>query len=121
MPVPAERMTDMPEWFDGKKINEVLFCQSFLETHPMKCIQGSFFTVDGLVDGEESLKMEIYDRIKDYICCGILKNSRVSIKSSVVTAAAKTTWITSMWMPWAAWSSPILSPSTLRRFSERTI
>ena len=60
---------------DGKKINEVLFCQSFLETHPMKCIQGSFFTVDGLVDDEESLKMEIYDRIKDYTCCGIAKKA----------------------------------------------
>ena len=75
MPVPAERMTDIPEWFDGKKINEVLFCQSFLETHPMKCIQGRFFTVDGLLDDEESLKMEIYDRIKDYTCCGIAKKA----------------------------------------------
>ena len=70
-----EQMTDMPEWFDGKKINEVLFCQSFLENHPMKCIQGRFFTVDGLVDDEESLKMEIYDRIKDYTCCGIAKKA----------------------------------------------
>ena len=61
-----EKATE-PEWFDGKKINEVLFCQSFLEIHPMKCIRGRFFTVDGLVDDEESLKMEIYDRIKDYL------------------------------------------------------
>lgn len=75
MPVAKEQMTDMPEWFDGKKINEVLFCQSFLETHPMKCIQGRFFTVDGLVDDEESLRMEIYDRIKDYTCCGIAKKA----------------------------------------------
>lgn len=75
MPVPAERMTDMPEWFDGKKINEVQFCREFLEEHPMKCIQGRFFTVDGLVDDEESLRMEIYDRIKDYICCGIAKKA----------------------------------------------
>ena len=71
--MPAERMTDMPEWFDGKKINEVQFCREFLEEHPMKCIQGRFFMVDGLVDDEESLRMEIYDRIKDYTCCGIAK------------------------------------------------
>ena len=75
MTVTKERITTVPEWFDGKKINEVLFCQSFLETHPMKCIQGRFFTVDGLVDDEESLKMEIYDRIKDYTCCGIAKKA----------------------------------------------
>ena len=47
-----ERMTTVPEWFDGKKINEVQFCQEFLEEHPMKCIQGRFFTVDGLVEDE---------------------------------------------------------------------
>ena len=34
-----ERITTVPEWFDGKKINEVQFCQEFLEEHPMKCIQ----------------------------------------------------------------------------------
>ena len=47
MPVAKEQMTDMPKWFDGKKINEVLFCQSFLETHPMKCIQGWLTTTLG--------------------------------------------------------------------------
>ena len=26
-----------PEWYDGRHINEVLFCQQFLEKHPMKC------------------------------------------------------------------------------------
>lgn len=70
-----ERMNNTPEWFDGKKINEVSFCEDFLSSHPMKCIQGRFFTVDGLVDDEESLKMEIYDRIKDYACCGIAKKA----------------------------------------------
>ena len=23
-----------PEWYDGRHINEVLFCQQFLEKHP---------------------------------------------------------------------------------------
>ena len=75
MPVAKERITTVPEWFDGKKINEVQFCQEFLEEHPMKCIQGRFFTVDGLVDDEESLKMEIYGWIKDHTCCGIAKKA----------------------------------------------
>lgn len=29
-----------PAWYDGKNINEVLFCEEFLAAHPMKCIRG---------------------------------------------------------------------------------
>ena len=36
-----------PEWYDGRHINEVLFCQQFLDKHPMKCVRGRLFTVDG--------------------------------------------------------------------------
>ena len=33
----------MPEWYDGKKINEVMFCDAFLEEYPMKwAIQKKF-------------------------------------------------------------------------------
>ena len=38
---------EWPEWYDGKHINEALFCQYFLQLHPMKCIHGRLFTVDG--------------------------------------------------------------------------
>ena len=38
-----------PEWYDGRYINEVLFCQQFLDKHPMKCVRGRLFTVDGLI------------------------------------------------------------------------
>ena len=31
-----------PEWYDGRHINEVLFCQQFLEKHPMKCAWAAF-------------------------------------------------------------------------------
>jgi len=27
-----------PEWYDGRHINEVLFCQQFLDKHPMKYV-----------------------------------------------------------------------------------
>ena len=32
-----------PEWYDGRHINEVLFCQQFLDKHPMKCVRGRLF------------------------------------------------------------------------------
>ena len=35
-----------PEWYDGRHINEVLFCQQFLDKHPMKCVRGRLFTVE---------------------------------------------------------------------------
>ena len=28
----------IPDWYDGKRINEVLFCQQFLKKHPMKAV-----------------------------------------------------------------------------------
>ena len=33
---------DKLDWFDGKHINEILFCQEFLKTHPMRCIGGTY-------------------------------------------------------------------------------
>ena len=39
-----------PDWYDGRHINEVLFCQQFLDKHPMKCVRGRLFTVDGLIE-----------------------------------------------------------------------
>ena len=41
-----------PDWYDVRHINEVLFCQQFLEKHPMKCVRGRLFTVDGLIEDE---------------------------------------------------------------------
>ena len=34
-----------PDWYDGRHINEVLFCQQFLEKHPMKCARTKLVTV----------------------------------------------------------------------------
>ena len=48
MVMPPEE--SIPDWYDGKRINEVLFCQQFLKKHPMKCVRGRLFTVDGLIE-----------------------------------------------------------------------
>ncbi len=45
-----------PEWYDGRHINEVLFCQQFLDKHPMKCVRGRLFTVDGLIEDEGQMQ-----------------------------------------------------------------
>ena len=61
------------EWFDGKKINEVLFCEDFLKQYPMVSLNGTFFTVDGYVSDENLLKKQIYDFLKPYVSTGLPK------------------------------------------------
>ena len=58
---------DIAVWFDGKAINEVIFCEEFLRDYPMITVNGTFFTVNGIVNDENRLKKEIYDRIKPYV------------------------------------------------------
>ena len=52
-----------PEWYDGKHINEVLFCQQFLDKYPMKCVRGRLFTVDGLIEDEGQIGNLILEEI----------------------------------------------------------
>ena len=62
-----------PVWIAGDKINEVQFCKSFLEQHPMICINDTFFTVNGRVTDENRLRKQILDWIKPYVTVGIPK------------------------------------------------
>ena len=64
---------DIAVWFDGKAINEVIFCEEFLRDYPMITVNGTFFTVNGIVNDENRLKKEIYDRIKRYVTSNIAK------------------------------------------------
>ena len=63
----SEEMTqtahsENPAWFDGKKINEALFCEEFLREYPMVTVNGAFFTVNGRVHDENRLKKVICDQ-----------------------------------------------------------
>ena len=64
---------ECPAWFDGKKINETVFCEEFLRDYPMVTVNDAFFTVNGRVHDENRLKKVIYDRIKYYVTSGIAK------------------------------------------------
>lgn len=80
------RQKSVPEWFDGKKINEVLFSQVFLDRYPMKCINGQLFTEDGAVEDEEWVKQLILNEIRDFITTGLHK--RVSNLLEVIKLQA---------------------------------
>ena len=36
------QLDGMPVWFDGKSINEALFCEEFLQTHKIIFTNGAF-------------------------------------------------------------------------------
>ena len=55
------------DWIAKDKINEVAFCQELLEETPMICFKGSFFTVDGRISDERSLKKRIYEKLKPHV------------------------------------------------------
>ena len=68
---PNRAETDFPDWYDGKKVDEVRFCREFLAEHPMICVKGSFFTVDGRVNDEEGLRKQIYGKLSEHVKTGL--------------------------------------------------
>ena len=66
-------MVEYPEWYDGKNVNEVKFCEEFLKIHPMKSVNGTFFTVEGRVTDEDALRRELYESLKPFFQTGLTK------------------------------------------------
>lgn len=64
---------EQPSWYDGKTIDEVAFCASFLRQHPMKCIRWRLFTVDGLIEDEGKIQQMILDEVMSCQSIGIAK------------------------------------------------
>lgn len=75
-----------PRWIQNKHFNEVLFCEDFLSAHPMVCVDGSFFTVEGRVADEEGIRKQIMR-----CCARILRAAR--------PAAPQACWKRSGWRP----------------------
>jgi putative DNA primase/helicase len=70
-----EQASQPETWFDGSKVNDVLFCEDFLAGHPMKCIHGTFFDINGAIGDAEQIKAEIYYKIAPYVTSGIAKKA----------------------------------------------
>ena len=64
---------EQPSWYDGKMIDEVAFCASFLHQHPMKCVRGRLFTVDGMIEDEGKIQQMILDEVMTCQSIGIAK------------------------------------------------
>ena len=49
-----------PDWYNGKKIDEVQFGRAFLEQWPLKCVNGTLYTLDGPVEDELVLALVLH-------------------------------------------------------------
>lgn len=48
------------EWMPGGKLDEVKFCQLFVEEHSLVYADGAFFSIEGRIRDEQKLKQMIY-------------------------------------------------------------
>ena len=64
-----------PRWIQNKHFNEVLFCEDFLSAHPMVCVDGSFFTVEGRVADEEGIRKQIYEMLRPHFTSGTARRA----------------------------------------------
>ena len=62
------RPEDCPGWFDGKTINEALFCHLFLLGNRIAHTEHSFFTPEGKLTDEDSLRTQIFDVLTVEYC-----------------------------------------------------
>ena len=62
-----------PDWYNGKKIDEVQFGRAFLEQWPLKCVNGTLSTLDGPVEDESEIKQRILENIEEYVTSGLSK------------------------------------------------
>ena len=79
-----------PDWYNGKKIDcaflevatakidEVQFGRAFLEQWPLKCVNGTLYTLDGPVEDESEIKQRILENIEEYVTSGLSKGHQHS-------------------------------------------
>ena len=90
------REANQPIWFDGKSINEALFCDDFLGRHKIIYTNGAFFTPDGRVTDELPLRGEIFEELK---CCAV---SNIPRKISNIVELMKLAALVEVFPPEAA-------------------
>ena len=72
--------SDETSWFDGKKIDEVAFCDWFMAKHPLKYVGGLFYDIDGVMK-KEKLEKEIVDIIKPCVKSALVRKANQIIEA----------------------------------------
>ena len=67
----ANQSGTTPTWFANNRINEVEFCKDFLKKHDIACLDGKFYTTEGLVQDTRNLRRDILKAIQPYITSNV--------------------------------------------------
>ena len=62
----AQKENEDPSWYDGKKVDEVSYCEALLAEHEMRSINKRLYTMDGLVE-DPLMQARIAEDLKPYI------------------------------------------------------
>jgi len=60
-----------PDWYYGGKIIEPLFCEYFLKTYGVFAVGSTFYTTEGRVEDESSLRAQICNEISCFVTRGL--------------------------------------------------
>lgn len=74
--MPKEKIVRLewwPDWYDGKAINESLFCQQFLSQYKLAYAEDAFFTRKGRLTDETRLKEVIFQMLKPFISTNVTR------------------------------------------------
>ena len=66
--------SNAPVWLEERhRINEAVFCETFMSTHKIVFCNGFFFTEDGRVTDEMPLRSMIYEELRDYASSNVAR------------------------------------------------
>ena len=63
-------------------------CEDFLSAHPMVCVDGSFFTVEGRVANEEGIRKQIYEILRPHFTSGTARRATSLLETLKLEAYA---------------------------------
>ena len=88
LPLTPEIQPEYPVWFNGKQINEIMFCDAFLKRHPMRCVNGILYDIDGQVN-EAALRSELYEMVSLYLSSSVAKRIGNLLEAIKISAFAE--------------------------------
>ena len=73
-------------WYDGKNIDELAYCEYFIRKHPLRCIQGRLYDINGLISDTEFIRKEILDDITVFVRQGIARKAARLLETLMLMA-----------------------------------
>ncbi len=79
----------VPSWCGGKRLNEIAFCEAFLKAHPMVYVDGNFFTKEGRITNNDSIRKAIHEMLRPYYTSGSARRANNLLELLKIEAYAE--------------------------------